>query len=1135
MSTHPAAPGSPRFSALDLAHLLGQHPPTPEQVEVIEAPAAPMLVVAGAGSGKTETMAGRVVWLIANGIVQPRHVLGLTFTRKAAHELAERISARLGTLATALRAEGLPLPPGLERGDDDLIGQRPVVHTYNGFALDLVLEHGLAIGLDPGATMMSASASWQLAHEIVEGWDDSLGITASPATVTAAVISLASSLADHLVTPEQMRDELERMREHLTAIPLQNEGKRRKTPPGLAKVLDGIDARLDLLPLIERFAQIRFDEGRLDFSDQISLAARIAREVPAAQQLARTMHRAVLLDEFQDTSVAQLDLLSNLFGPGHHAVAVGDPQQAIYGWRGASAASLAGFAHAFATDEQPVLQRTLSTSWRNDEAVLAAANAVAAPLRSASAGITIPQLTARPGAGEGAVEIYEASDERREAEAVADWFLARRDQSDAEKPPTAAVLVRARKQIPVIADVLTEKGLAVEIVGLGGLLHRPEVADVRALLTCIHDPGRGDVLMRLLTGSRFRLGARHLAVLGKWRDQLGAYRRGGDDDVDSLGLIDAVDDLPPLDWTDRDGRALSAPARERLARLQQILRDMRRLLPLPLPDLVTAAVRALDLDIALLASERNEKERSEKEKEGSAEGSRTRALADLEALRDHAALFARTAEHADLGAFLALLDISEDREAGLAITAPDQKETAPGTVTITTMHSAKGLEWDHVAVVGLTEGGVPAYDLRRVRTDDEGRERVPADGWLGPLADANVPHPLRGDADTFPELAWWEAPTQVDAEQMFADHALDLGDDMLMEDRRLVYVALTRARERLLLSSAAWRQGLAKPRPASRYLKEIGPLVPDRFHVTEDVPEENSLTVESETAVYPPADGPLEHERALAAEQVDQALAALGDTDPLTDLARFDAESAEIRRTEPASTDTDPLIGATRRAVQDLLERGARMEVAAPARMSASAIVRQVHDPQAVALDLLRPLPRRPTAAARRGTAFHAWLEGRFGASALLDLEDLVDVEDLTSDGGADAATDLEAMRSAFESSPWAHRVPIAVEEPVRTRVGPIAVRGIIDAVFADPEGSDGSDGVIIVDWKTGRVPSPAQLRERAVQLTLYRQAWHERTGLALDRIRTAFHFVLDGVTQEVTEHPDAQQLTALVTDSAAL
>ncbi|RCS57622.1 ATP-dependent helicase, partial [Brachybacterium sp. JB7] len=358
------------LTASRLAALLEQPPPTPEQVSVIEAPMAPMLVVAGAGSGKTETMASRVVWLIANGVVEPRQVLGLTFTRKAAHELSARISTRLAALAGAMRAEGMTLPTGLERGHDDLVGQRPLVHTYNGFALDLVREHALAVGIDPELTMMSTSASWQLAHSLVEGWDDSLDLEASPATLTAALLSLTSSIADHLVTPDQLRAHLETVRDHLSGIPLQVEGKRRTTPKAVASVLSALESRLALIPLLERFAQVRAESSALDFADQVSLAARVAREVPAAGRLARRMHRVVLLDEFQDTSVAQLQMLTDLFGPGHAACAVGDPQQAIYGWRGASAASLAGFAEAFATDDAPVLQRTLSTSWRNDEAVL---------------------------------------------------------------------------------------------------------------------------------------------------------------------------------------------------------------------------------------------------------------------------------------------------------------------------------------------------------------------------------------------------------------------------------------------------------------------------------------------------------------------------------------------------------------------------------------------------------------------------------------------------------------------------------------------------------------------------------------------------------------------------------------------
>ncbi|MGP5051926.1 ATP-dependent helicase [Brachybacterium alimentarium] len=1088
------------LTASRLAALLEQPPPTPEQVSVIEAPMAPMLVVAGAGSGKTETMASRVVWLIANGVVEPRQVLGLTFTRKAAHELSARISTRLAALAGAMRAEGLTLPTGLERGHDDLVGQRPLVHTYNGFALDLVREHALAVGIDPELTMMSTSASWQLAHSLVEGWDDSLDLEASPATLTAALLSLTSSIADHLVTPDQLRAHLETVRDHLSGIPLQVEGKRRTTPKAVASVLSALESRLALIPLLERFAQVRAESSALDFADQVSLAARVAREVPAAGRLARRMHRVVLLDEFQDTSVAQLQMLTDLFGPGHAACAVGDPQQAIYGWRGASAASLAGFAEAFATDDAPVLQRTLSTSWRNDEAVLALANRLAAPLREADAGLTIPELEARPGAGEGAAETVEASDERAEARAIGDWILARRAEDDPqEAPASAAVLVRARRQIPALVEGLQERGLATHVVGLGGLLHRPEVADVRAVLQCAHDPGRGDALMRLLTGPRFRLGARDLAVLGRWRDRMGSRLRratsapGGEDEAETVSLVDAVDDLPPADWTDPSGRSLSPTGLDRLREVQQLLREMRRLLPLPLPDLVTAAVRVLDVDLTLLANDPG-----------------SRVLADLEALRDHAASFERTAQRGGLGAYLDLLEISEDEEAGLAVSAaPEQnvEEGAdPGVVTIVTMHSAKGLEWDLVAVAGLTEGTVPSYDLRRAKTDESGRVRVPAGGWLGNLASASVPTALRGDADTLPDLAWAEADTQVDAEGLIQEYHFDQGEESLREDRRLMYVAVTRARRRLLLTSAAWRLGVTRSRPRSRYLVEVGDLVPEQFRIVQEVPETNPLEKELPQAQWPPAPGEAEQSRRRAAD----LLAEAGET--------------------PGQIEDPVLAEIVRRAIDDLAQQAAPPLVHSPPRLSASQVVHQARDPHGAAIDLLRPLPRRPSPAAARGTAFHAWLESRYDSSTLLDLEDLLDLGD---DEGP-VADDL-ALREAFAASAWADRTPIAVEHPVQTRVGTIAVRGVIDAVFVDPDapaepGDPAGGGVIIVDWKTGRVPRPAQLRERALQLSLYRLAWHERTGLPLSRIRTAFHFVADGVTHEVTRHPSRERIAEMLT-----
>jgi DNA helicase-2/ATP-dependent DNA helicase PcrA len=1129
-------PNSSPLSAIGLAEMMGLNVPTAEQVAVIEAPLEPMLVVAGAGSGKTETMASRVVWLIANGLVEPRQVLGLTFTRKAAHELGERIGARLRTLGQARRAEGLALPPGLERGGSggDLLGGRVQVHTYNGFALDLVSEHALRVGLDAEFSMMSPSATWQLAHEIVENSED-LHLDASPATVTAALVSLTSALADHLVTPVDLEEELVRIGDHLEQLPLQAPGGRRKVvPKPVAEVLTALASRRELVPLLERFEQERTAQAALDFSDQVRLAARIAHEVPEAGALERELHPVVLLDEFQDTSVAQLRMLADLYGPGHAACAVGDPQQAIYGWRGASAASLDAFSREFATEQVPVLQRTLATSWRNDEAVLAAANRVASPLREASAAVRIPELIARPGAGPGSVRIHEAADEVAEAGAIGRWILERRaawtgdvDAGDAGAggdvpPPSAAVLVRARKQIPVIAQELTAQGLEVQVLGIGGLLDRPEVADVRALLEVLDDPGRGDALMRLLTGPRVRLGVKDLAVLGRWRDRVASRRRSGrartaaaapavaTDEADAVTLADAVDDLPPVGWTDGDGRELSTLARERLADLSRLLRSLRRRLSLPLPDLVWEAVRLLEVDLALLEN--------------------WGGLEALESLRSHAAEFERTARRPGLTAYLALLEVSEEKEAGLPITG-EAAETDPAAVTILTMHSSKGLEWDMVAVAGLAEGDVPSYDPRRATTGEDGSVRVPTPGWLGPLAEAPVPSSLRGDAEQVPQLEWLEADTQVEAEEIIKGYRLDCGDESLREDRRLVYVALTRARRDLLLTSAAYRSGRKNPRMRSRFLSEMIDQVPEQFRVREEVPEGNPLDAEPTWTTWPPPPGEAEDRRRRAAELLAETAPTLDDN------------------AAPDDTTPDDLVEPTRRVIADLVDARRALQAHSPVRLSASQIVARAQDPEQAARALLRPLPRRPSAAARRGTTFHAWLEQRYDAASLLDIEDLADLADLADDeatddadrdvsggDGASRAGDGDAralthMRELFEASPWAPLVPIAVEEPVMLRIGPLAVRGVIDAVFPDPEPGADPDAVVIVDWKTGRRPTGKRRTARALQLSVYRLAWHERTGLPLSRIRTVFHYVSTGESDEIRRHPSRERIARMLTE----
>jgi DNA helicase-2/ATP-dependent DNA helicase PcrA len=179
---------TPRFSAAELAALLELDPPTAEQASVIEAPLDPAVVVAGAGSGKTETMSARVVWLVANGLVRPEQILGLTFTRKAAGELAHRIRQRLGQLRERAVLD--------ERHRAELLAGEPTVSTYHAYASRIVGEHGLRLAVEPSSRLLPEAVTWQLADRVVRGYDgDMTHVDRAPATVTAAVLALSGELA----------------------------------------------------------------------------------------------------------------------------------------------------------------------------------------------------------------------------------------------------------------------------------------------------------------------------------------------------------------------------------------------------------------------------------------------------------------------------------------------------------------------------------------------------------------------------------------------------------------------------------------------------------------------------------------------------------------------------------------------------------------------------------------------------------------------------------------------------------------------------------------------------------------------------------------------------------------------------
>ncbi len=1131
--TAEAATPEPELSARDIAALLGRHAPTDEQVAVIEAPLDPVLVVAGAGSGKTETMAARVVWLIANRLVEPEEVLGLTFTRKAAGELAARVQSRLAQLARAQGRAGSAL---------DLLA-RPTVATYNAYAASLVSDHGLRLGIEPGSRLLGEANQWQLAAQVVESWADDLGTDKAVSTVVGAVLSLSGALGEHLVPVAEARARLRELVADLEALPL---GPRQKArTKDVQALIDSVAERERLLDLVEEYRRRKRATDSLDFGDQIALAAELARTVPAVGEHERARYRVVLLDEYQDTSYAQVELLAGLFGGGHAVTAVGDPHQSIYGWRGASASGLARFPERFRTvGGAPAAVRYLSTSWRNDAAVLAAANVASAPLREPSAGhgtrVEVPPLDLRPGAGPGVVAAHVATTIEEEAEAVAERIAARwrrATRPDGADRVTAAVLCRARAQFPAVEVALRRRGLPVEVVGLGGLLSTPEVVDVVALLEAVHDPSRGDSLVRLLTGPRVNLGAADLHALGSWAadvaraddprrpapgpvpDDAAPDDAAADaetvvegDVVDHRSVVDALDDLPEPGRPARDGRVLSPEGHRRLTALARVLRSLRGLTYLSLPELVVQAERALGLDVEVATADVLADRLG-----GAAEGVSLRGREHLDAFRDVAASFAQSADVATLGAFLAWLGVAGEQERGLDMPV---REPDPDAVQVITAHASKGLEWDVVAVPGLVDGVFPSQaETGAGRTDS---------GWLTDVT--ALPYHLRGDADDLPRFRWDLASDTKDLVARRDEFKLDAGEHQLAEERRLAYVAFTRTRRELFLTAHWWGTG-SRPRRVSPFLRELaeaGVVSADGWAGEPDPAGENPRDALETSGTWPAAD----EAPAGSARDVLRATASLVGQ-AARERATDDAGPGPGTLTAPPGVLTDgagnDLVGLARTLLAERDERGGR-EVELPAHVSASGLVRLATDRGEFALQLRRPVPNQPTVHARRGTRFHEWVEQYFTSSSLVDVEDLPGAED--AELPADA--DLDQLRERFLASEWAGRTPVAVEQDVETPVAGILLRSRIDAVFLDPDAPPPAPGeppaVVVVDWKTGREPTdPRAGAAREVQLAVYRLAWSRWTGLPVEKVSAAFCYVASGVTVRPERLLDEHELEALV------
>jgi len=688
--------------------------PTPEQQEIVTSPLAPIRVAAGAGTGKTTTIALRVVHLVSEQQLEPERILGLTFTNKAAAELADRIRRELAS----------HVEPGRE----------VEVHTYHGFAAQVLREFGALVGVERRAQVITPTFSRQLLTGVLTN-------TPLPSVSIASLGAvedlrrLGSSLGDHLLEPSDIR-----------------------IPPH--ETDDPWELRADLLKGLSVYQAEKRRLRVTDYSDLVVLAHRLITKYSDIAAEIRGRYQAVMLDEYQDTNPAQREFLRVLFPAGFAVTAVGDVDQTIYEWRGASPHNFEHFPEQFpALDGTPAPTLPLTENRRSLPAIIAVANAIREMTGSGQSDL-VP-LADRTG-GEVVVSWHD------DAVAEADWIARRLDSlHQVHRWKGMAVLFRKNKDMLLVHDALRAAGIPVEVANLGGLLGVPEVADLHAWLRILQQPEDAPSLYRILMGSRFRLGMGDLVHLSTWASSGEAEPSEPDlfehGEIPQRTLIEAIDHKHHLP-------GLRSSARAALSRFMAEYRE-----------LLTAAqgVSLVELCRRIL--------------------DRTGAWNDLAALPDAEQLTARlnlyrfldlTEEWSplegrpSLAAFLSYLTLMQQDQTEELDTARLSGEDA---VTLLTVHRAKGLEWEAVFIPACYHGNFP--------TQSHGFENPYSSGKY-------LPYELRLDREWLPPL--YEGIGKREADDL-------LREVHVRQEWRIGYVAATRAKQHLHVSGAYW-YGHPEPR-----------------------------------------------------------------------------------------------------------------------------------------------------------------------------------------------------------------------------------------------------------------------------------------------------------------------------------
>lgn len=983
------------------------------QRAVVTHPGGPLLVVAGAGTGKTHTLTRRFAWLVEQDMAADC-ILALTFSSPAAAEMRERLETLLDAPYEELN-----------------------VSTFHAFCLKLLRDEALEACVDPFLTPVTPADRLALLLERIG--DLSLRhheIRGNPAPLLASFVSRIDRLKDELVSADELRAWAE-------ALPTGSDAERAHAnrEREFARLYADHDRLLD-------------DRGALDFGDLIVRSFKLLHERPHVRERTARRFRHVLVDEYQDTNFAQGMLLRLLVEEHRNVTVVGDDDQAIYRFRGASQKNLVEFER-----ELPdVTTIKLERNFRSGRRILDAATAVVAPIEAR----VKKKLS---GASGGRVRFWGCSSERAQAQAVA--AEAERLIAGGVPPEEIGVLVRSVKtEGAVVAAALEERAIPFRTLGSAAYFQRAEVRDVLAWLRALADPGDSGAVVRALSRPPIELRSVDVARL----TQLARRRK-----LDMPSAVAAALEGPQLSEEGRD----RARAFLRLYRSASTAFEDRR------PD---AFVMRLIERTGL-----------RRQQVFATHADTVERLRNIAKLPELATAYMRREPQATAREFARYL--AAVAESGLREDEAVEQPSTPA-VPVMTMHAAKGLEFDHVFVLGLSAGAMPG--------------------------------PYRASNGEVPDELLKE---RLELGSPRAEHEAEL--------RRLLHVAMTRARKGLVLAWAQTGAPGTTPRPSPFYEEARAALGLDEEQLEEELfgPGEglhSTFRIMRDELLDTVArvGGRLGEMRLDTYLDVDQAVARYLE---LIKVAALIERAREGQTLETALPEVNEILAqcATSEQREVFEESGldswlrdtgrdpselpgssngsdASLDPFIPRRgrglmLSASDIDTYRICPLKYKFARVFRIPQEPTINQRFGIVMHQVLE-RFhteGEGSLERLRELFEISWRRSGfGDSDdelqfRARAIEALEGYWRQNDASEAEPVWFERSFAFKIGPHLLRGRVDRVDRHPDGS-----FELIDYKTGKAKTPDQLRED-VQLSVYQMG--ARESWRLETSAQSYFYVLSG------------------------